>query len=580
ALPGSGTGILPLVDAMGSNVGITLTGGNNRLSGFEITGAIDANLLIDNSNNALVENNFSRDALDDGIEVTNSSNVTLTNNIFSNSGDDAIDLENSANAVISDNTISGSTVDGIDILNSAGLMINNNTISDSGGIGIALEESSDAVIQNNIITNSVEAGIGLFASANTTVDDNSIDGGDFGILAVESDNAVIQNNTIANIALSGIEVADSNNAAVTGNTISNSDEFGIFIDTADGTLVQNNQITDSVLAGIELTSANNARLIGNTISDSGSGGIFVIDSETITIQDNQVTGTATDLTNDGIVGAIFLQEVVGTVDISGNTVTGTTGTNELDGQGITIGNSTGDIALTIDDNDVNNNQGDGIGIALIDVFTTGPGDATADITITNNRIENNGVAVSLRGDGIRIAVEEDSVINSLLIEDNTLTGNFDDGIDISAGLAQLLTVIVPDPNISSSNAQVLNAVIRNNEVTNSLNGEGILLRSFGDNSNIVVSVEGNTLTNNALGGLEAISTDTNGAPETRLCLALNNNTSDGDYTLFETLPLLLITSSNFTVVNRDGVNGANTGTVIFNPGIGSFDTVASIAACP
>lgn len=580
ALPGAGTGVLPLVDAMGSDVGITLTGGNNRLSGFEIAGAIDANILVDSSNNALIDNNFSRDALDDGIEVTNSSNVTLINNIFSNSGDDAIDLENSANAVISDNTISGSTVDGIDILNSVGLIINNNTISDSGGIGIALEESSDAMIQNNTITNSVEAGIGLFASANATVDDNSIDGGDFGILAVESDNAVIQDNTIANIVLSGVEVADSDGVAATNNIISNSDEFGIFIDTSDSTLVQNNQITESVLAGIELILATNTTLAGNTISDSGSGAIFVLDSETITIQNNQITDTVTDITNDGIVGAIFLQEVVGTVDISGNMVTGTIGTNEFDGQGIVIGNSTGDIALTINDNDINNNQGDGIGIALIDIFTPGPGDATADITIANNRIGNNGVATPLRGDGIKIAVEEDGVINSLLIEDNTLTGNFDDGIDISAGLAQLLTIIAPDPNISSSNAQVLNAVIRNNEVTDSLNGQGIVLRSFGDNSNIVVSVEGNVLTNNAGGGLEATSTDTNGAPETGLCLALNNNTSDGNYTLTETFPVLFVTSSSFTVVNRDDVAGANTGTVIFDPAIGSFDTVGSIAACP
>ncbi|ESA34062.1 parallel beta-helix repeat (two copies) [Leptolyngbya sp. Heron Island J] len=579
-LPGSGTGILPLVDAMGSDVGITLVGGNNRLSGFEITGASDANILVDSSNNALIENNFSRDDLDDGIEVTNSSNVILTNNIFSNSGDDAIDLENSANAVISNNTISGSTVDGIDILNSAGLIINNNTIIDSGGIGIALEESSDAVIQSNTITNSVEAGIGLFASANAAVEDNSIDGGDFGILAVESDNAVIQNNVVSNTVLSGIEVVDSNDVTVADNTINNNGELGIFIDASDSTLVQNNQITESILGGVDLRFATNARVIGNTISDSGSGAIFVFDSETITIQDNQVTNTATDITADDIVGAIFLQEVVGTVDISGNTVTGTTGTNEFDGQGIAIGNSTGDIVLTIDDNDVNNNQGDGIGIALIDLFTPAPGDATAEITITNNRVENNGVAAPLRGDGIRIAVEEDGVINSLLIENNTLTGNFDDGIDISAGLAQLATIIVPNPNISSSNAQILNAVIRNNEITDSLNGQGIVLRSVGDNSNVVISVEDNILANNTLGGLEATSTDTNGAPETRLCLALNNNTSDGDYTLIETLPLLVITSSNFTVVNRDGVAGANTGPVIFSPIIGDFDTVANIAACP
>ncbi|MEA5465860.1 right-handed parallel beta-helix repeat-containing protein [Leptothoe sp. PORK10 BA2] len=510
-LPGSGTGILPLVDATGSDVGITLTGGNNRLSGFEIAGATDVNIFVDSSDNALVENNFSRDDLDDGIEIFNSSNVTLLSNIFINSGDDAIDIKNSANAVISNNTISGSNDDGIDIIMSASPVISGNTFSDIGDDAIDFANSDNALIQNNTITNAFDSGIELARSANATIEGNSMDGGNFGVFAEESDNTLIQNNTISN---------------------------------------------------------------------SGSGAIFVLDSESISIQNNQATNTATDVTNNGIVGAIFLREVVGTTDISGNTVTGTTGTNEFDGQGIVIGNSTGDIALTIEDNDVNNNQGDGIGIALVDVFTTGPGNATADITVTNNRIGNNGVAAPLRGDGIRITVEEDSVVNSLLIEDNTLTGNLDDGIDISAGLAQLLTIIAPDPNISSSNAQILNAVIRNNEVTDSLNGQGILLRSFGDNSNIVISVESNTLTNNTLGGLQATSTDSNGVPETTLCLALNNNTSDGDYTLTETVSMLPITASNFTVVNRDGVAGANTGTVIFSPVIGGFGTVANIAACP
>lgn len=532
-LPGSGTGILPLVDATGSATGITLTGGNNRLSGFEVTGATDANILVDSSNNAVVENNFSRDDLDDGIEVFNSSGVTVIGNTFSNSGDDAIDLESSDNAVISNNTISGTVDDGIDILTSASPIISGNTISDSGDKGIVLESSDNASIQNNTITNAVDSGIELLTSASATVESNVINGSD----------------------------------------------FGIFVDTSESTLVQNNQITDSTLSGIELIFATNASLIGNTISNSGSGAIFAFANDTLTIQNNQVTNTATDIAADNIVGAIFLQEVIGTVDISGNTVTGTTGTGAFDGQGITLGNSTGDVDLTVANNTVSNNQGDGIGIALIDILTTNPGNATADITIANNSIENNGVAAPLRGDGIRIAVEEDGVINSLLIEDNVLSGNFDDGIDISAGFAQLATIVVPNPNISSSNAQILNAVIQNNQVTDSLNGEGILLRSFGDNSNMVVSVEGNILTNNVLGSLEAISTDTSGAPETRLCLALNNNTGD-NYTLVETLPLLLVTSSAFTVVNRDGVDGANTGTVTFNPAIGSFDTVGSIAACP
>ncbi len=572
-LPGSGTGILPLVDATGSTVGITLTGSNNRLSGFEITGATDANILVNGSNNALVENNFSRDDLDDGIEVFNSSNVTVTNNIFSNSGDDAIDIESSANAVISNNTISGSADDGIDVLTSASPVISGNTISDSGDEGIVLESSDNASIQNNTITNAFDSGIDLLTSASATVDGNAIDGGDFGIFVGESDNASIQNNSVANVVFSGVEIANSNNVTVAGNAISNSDEFGIFVDTSDSTLVQNNQIANSTLSAIELTAATNASLTGNTISNSGSGAIVAFDSDTITIQNNQVATTATDINGDQIVGAIFLQEVIGTVDISGNMITGTTGTNAFDGQGITIGNSTGDIALTIDDNDIDNNQGDGVSIVLFNVFTIAPSDATADITITNNRIENNGVATPLRGDGIRIAVEEDTVINSLLIEDNTLTSNFDDGIDISLGQLQFLGLV---PTIATSNAEILNATIRNNTITNSQDGNGILLRSFGDNSNLVILVDTNTLTNNASVGFSATSLDTDGNESTRLCLELTNNNSDNGYSLNE------VVGSTFTVVDLGTVDGDNAGTVNFNilPANLNFGDVTSLADCP
>ena len=520
ALPGSGTGILPLVDATGSNAGITLTGGSNRLSGFEITGATDANVFVNSANSALVENNFIRDSLVDGIRLFNSSNVTLTNNTFSNSIDDAIELESSPSAVISNNIISGSSDGGIYILTSTTPIIRGNTISNSGDDGILLESSDNAVIQSNIITNAVESGIELLTSANATVEGNSTDGG----------------------------------------------EFGIFIDSSDSALVQTNQITNSTLVGIELSTATNASLIGNTISDSGSGGIFALNGDTITIQNNQVTDTATDITANSIAGAIFLQEVIGEVNINGNTVTGTTGTSIIDGQGIAFGNSTGNVTLTIDENTVSNNQGDGIGVALVDVGA-GAGNATADIIITNNTVENNGLAVPVQGDGIKITLEENSEVNSLVIADNILTGNFDDGIDFSLGLAEALSLPVSD-----SNVQVFDAVISGNTITNSQNGPGIVLRSLGDNSNLGVLITSNELTGNASTGLEATSADTDGDNETQLCIVLNNNTSDNGYLLTET------PGSVFSVVERDLVNGQNAGTVTFLPLQTAFDDITG--TCP
>ncbi|MEO0867378.1 MAG: right-handed parallel beta-helix repeat-containing protein, partial [Cyanobacteria bacterium J06642_11] len=508
-LPGSGTGVLPLVNGTGSTAGITLTGGNNRLSGFEVFGATDSNIFVNGSNNAFIDGNTSRDSFDDGVEVFNSSNVTLIGNTFSNSGDNAIFLDTSPNGVISMNATSNSTGPSIFVQNSAGTSI--------------------------------------------------------------------QTNTITSAQFTGIEVADSDSVTVASNIINDSVRESIVIENSNNALVQSNDITGSGLAAIQIDTANNASLIGNILSDSGSGAIVVRASDSITIQGSQITNTTTNTTANGIAGAIFLQEVVGTVDISNNnSITGTIGTDPTDGQGIAIGNSTGNIDLTINGNTINSNQGDGIGIALVDVLTNGAGNGTADIIITNNTIENNGVPnaspLLIRGDAIKVAVEENGVVNSLLIEDNILTSNIDDGIDISLGLGRSLG----RPNIAASNAQVLNAVVRNNTVTNSVTGSGIVLRNVGDDGNLVISVDGNTLAGNNSVGLDATLIDDNGDATTLLCIELTNNSSDNDY--------LLTTGSIFSVVNRDTVTSLNTtGTVNFNPAATvttSFNSVADLGNCP
>ncbi|MBE9066006.1 right-handed parallel beta-helix repeat-containing protein [Leptolyngbya cf. ectocarpi LEGE 11479] len=396
-----------------------------------------------------------------------------------------------------------------------------------------------------------------------------------GIIASNAPNAIIENNISRDHTLAAIAVRDASTGTIVRNNQLDANGAGIGIATSADVLVQNNQITNSLGLGIGYVDTTGGIVENNTVSNSSGGAIGILTADGITIRNNQVTNINTDIGTLGSPAAILAGNVSGEFNISNNTVTGTTGSQLFNGQGIFIANNTGNMALTLANNTISNNQGDGVSVFL-------GGDATATLNITNNMIENNGADTpSLRGDGIKIAVEENGEITQLAIANNTLNGNVDDGLDISLGLFQnfpipVIPIAIPGigTTIGASSAQVSNATISGNTITNNQNGQGIVLRSVGDDSSLVISVEGNTLTGNGSTGVSAQSFDANSDSSTDLCLALNNNDSDNGYQLTEA-PL-----STFTVVNRDAVDGANAGTVTLLPLPASFDTAADIDSCP
>jgi trimeric autotransporter adhesin len=399
---------------------------------------------------------------------------------------------------------------------------------------VVLPESDSGVLP--LVVEGGEGSGGIFLiGGNNAISGFEFDGSEgssIGIFAQESANSIIENNLVSN-SFAGIVSFDSENVLIRNNT------------------------TDGNFLNIFVNGSNNSVIDGNTVIDGGEGGIIVGDQTGATITNNQVENSLTSIDSSFPAPAgISVNEVDGAVIISGNTVTGSQSRSgdpllePFEGQGIAILNSGGSLTLEISNNTVTDNEGDGILVAL-------GGDAQAAITIVNNIAQNNGADSPLRGDGIKIFGEEDSQITSLLIEGNTLTNNFDDGLDISLGLVQGVTI----PGLGSvdpSNASITNATVQNNTINNN-GGQGIILRSLGTNSNLSITVRDNTLTGNTGSGIAAQTLDSENNSTTRLCLVLHNNTSSNAITLTEAPGSILEVDQTGNTPTPTLVGGVNNG---------------------
>jgi hypothetical protein len=352
----------------------------------------------------------------------------------------------------------------------------------------------------------------------------------------------------------GITLIGGNNL-VSGFEVTNS-LVGIFANNSVNSVIQNNTVNNSTQSGIGSTGSTGSFIQNNIVDGTGGFyGIAVQNQTGVTIRSNQVSNTSTRLAG-GVAGmppaAIALGNVTGTALVTDNTVTGTqvslnAANQPLEGVGIALANTTGNVNLTVSNNTVTGNQGDGIALGLLAT-------AQGSFTITGNASQNNGggAGPTLRGDGIKIAGEGNSQINALLIAGNTLSDNFDEGIDISLGLG--------DPGITISNALMVNAIIRDNTIVNNNGQHGIDLRSLGTNSRMTIVVQNNTLTGNTLTGFRATVDDLqNDATSTRLCLTLNNNNSNNGYQLTEIDGLFELVQNNNTGAPFNQTGGINPG---------------------
>jgi hypothetical protein len=354
-----------------------------------------------------------------------------------------------------------------------------------------------------------------------------------GTLPNVTNTVTMGNNTV----LSGFNITGATGAGIAGNgintveirdnTITNSTNSGVLLQNLTGTItLKNNNINSATNQGIFLQSVNGTvNITNNAIAN--------------TIGVNLATPTGQGMA---------LSEITGKVNIIGNTISGTNGFFAAvpSGQGMAFSNNTGAVDLTISGNQIRNNYNDGI---LIGLGTQSPGNATANIIISGNTIENNGGAAPTRGDGIAIGIEN-TVTANLTISGNTIQSNGDEGIDIRTG------------TISASSA-TLKATITNNNILNNTQN-GIELASnivVPGTSRIDASIQMNTFNGNLINNFNALSYS-----NSTICLRSLNNTIPTNFiftrngtSTFQYEPLTGNTNgNNFTPTGTITSVGANT----------------------
>ncbi len=527
--------------------GTVTMGSDTVLSGFDITSATGAGVTFNSVSQVDIRDNIIRNTADTGILGNGVAIANLFRNQIISARNQGVYLQNVGTATVIDNgvqgTIAGTTTLGNPI--TGDISIGSITIPNPGsiiplpsgqGIVIATANGTTTIARNTVTGTATQGIVLLNATGNVAIADNSVAntvGADFTtnipplgtitlttgqgiVVAGVNGNLDISRNTINTVRGQGIAVAGALNGTTTiaNNTIRNAVDQGIVIAGTSGTTnITTNQISDVTPRSVPLT----VPLLGAVTFTTGQG--------------------------------LALINSIGTVNVTGNTIERVLGILPLPtfpgGQGIQVANFSGQVDLNILNNQLRNNDNDGILIGLAGRPSGTTTAATANITISGNAIENNGGAAPVRGDGIAIAVEQDAVVNNLLIENNTIRNNGDEGIDIRLG-----SQAIPIANPTTAR---LTGTIRNNTISdNGQNGVQVQARGsttarveiIGNNSSnngqrgiwvitdnffllgtpqIVADVRLNTLIGNPSFNFQAQTTNVPLAPQT-MCINLTGNT--------------------------------------------------------
>ncbi|NES23775.1 MAG: right-handed parallel beta-helix repeat-containing protein [Symploca sp. SIO3E6] len=292
------------------------------------------------------------------------------------------------------------------------------------------------------------------------------------------------------------------------------------------------EITDAGDSGISGMNLANVKLTNNQITQAQNRGIILEEVDgTVEIANNKITNTvgvlpATPTTANPPTGqGIGLFDVTGTVEITDNQITGTTGFR-------------GNFDLTNPDN---NYLATGQGIALINT-TAGE----VNLTISGNQLENNGIDTTdpnadTRGDGIGIFLEGEAIVNSLDINNNTISNNGGNGVIIEQGLLTLFS----SGGTDGGNSQINNATISDNTIENNTQ-QGIFVRSFGGTGNL--AIENNpSISDNGSNGIRILA---NG--NAQMTANINNNTNISNNNSFG----IEITANENTQITTEIVNNS------------------------
>ena len=379
------------VNAPGTIVGGGSIAERNVISGNQIGRGIN----LSNAANAVVQNNY--------IGVNPSGTSALPNRwglAFSGAGTN--------NAVVLDNVVSGNTEWGMSAGGNTGHVIRGNYIGTNaagttavpnGTWGIELNNATSltiggsAVGQGNVISGNLTGGVELDGGGQHTVSGNLIGTNATGTAAIP--NGI------------GLQILNSNGNSVGNfdapNTISGNTSHGIKVQGGENNSIQYNRM-----------GTNSA---GNSLVANGGYGIRVQDSSLLAIGGS---GDAGNLIRGNQAGGIFITGNTTTAFIVGNTVLQNTGvgvTFQDTIQTMSLGGATASLGNTI-----LSNTGGGV---LINNVTS--------LSIENNDIESNGGnGVTISGTSVGITVGGEGL-------GNTIASNTGKGVTIAAGSGHRLT---------------------------------------------------------------------------------------------------------------------------------------------
>lgn len=589
-IPLSGSGTFPNVN------GTVTMRSDTVLSGFTITSATGPGVTFTNVNGVEVRDNLIRNTAGAGILGNGVAIANLTRNQITSAQDQGIYIQNVGTANVIDNSVAntraGTTTIGNPI--TGDITIGSITIPNPGSIiplpsgqGIVIATTTgDANLARNTVTGTGTQGIVLLnARGNATIVDNNVAntvGNDFpvnvptiGNITVTTGQGIVisgingnldvSRNTVNAVRGQGITVAGVTNGTTTvgNNTVRNTVDQGMVVAGTSGTTtIANNQISDVTTRNISIT---------NPLFPIGPAALIV------------PTGQG-----------LLLLNSIGTVNITGNTIERVNGAQSPtppapdSGQGIAIASFAGQINLNITNNQIRTNFNDGVLIGLAGRPSGTTTAATANITIAGNTIENNGGATPIRGDGIGIGLEQDAVVNTLLIENNTIRNNGDEGIDIRLGLQAI-------PLLNPTTARLTGTIQNNTIANNGQNGVQVQARgsttarvtvTSNNSSNngqrgiwvltdnvlllgtpqIVADVRLNTLTGNPIFNFQAQTTNVPLAPQT-MCINLTGNTLiNFNFTnpvgSLNTLAVVGTGLADVAINRNTGVSFASTGGII------------------
>lgn len=275
-------------------------------------------------------------------------------------------------------------------------------------------------------------------------------------------------------------------------------QVAIIGNNIDSARIINNQIAAINAAGIQITNAQSPIVRGNAVTITSTTvpafnrrGISITESTNAVIEDNIVNG--------GIGEGIGLDNALGNVIIRNNTVRNVsqTATDTNLEASIFIRNNQGNANITIEDNVTENNltpgnRVDGIEFNLCrgnsfnvaDRFTdnqfancTTP--ASATVIVRNNQIRNIGTGTD-GSDGIDFNIGDGANLTAIL-EGNVINSISDAGITFDI-VSSATPIASPTANIT----------IRNNQISNILNDDGITLES-NSAGQVVLNIENNVM---------------------------------------------------------------------------------------